>query len=347
MLRSLKLFLLYFSAFFFTFEARFMSQLNQIKEPVKNELKEFDQFFSDYLKGNAPLLNIITSYVLKTKGKQIRPLLVFLSAKIFGNINASTFHAATFIELMHTATLIHDDVVDNAMERRGMFSINALWKNKIAVLIGDYFLAKGLLLAVDKQEFRLLRIVSDAVKEMSEGELLQIEKARKLDINEDLYYEIIRKKTATLIAACTLAGCVSANATEQQAQQMKQLGYAIGMAFQIKDDLFDFNLNNHTGKPAGNDIREQKYTLPIIHTFKVCSEKEKKELKQLLKNFKQDKKSILAINEIIERNQGFEYAQQVMKNYIQQAKNILSMMPPNDANDSLNMLIDYIIERQS
>lgn len=324
-----------------------MGQLHQIKEPVKNELKEFDQFFSDYIKGNAPLLNIITSYVLKTKGKQIRPLLVFLSAKIFGNINTSTFHAATFIELMHTATLIHDDVVDNAFERRGMFSINALWKNKIAVLIGDYFLAKGLLLAVDKQEFRLLHIVSDAVKEMSEGELLQIEKARKLDINEELYYEIIRKKTATLIAACTLAGSVSANSTEQQSQQMKELGYAIGMAFQIKDDLFDFNLNNQTGKPAGNDIREQKYTLPIIHTFKVCSEKERKELKQLLKSFKQDKKSILPINQIIERNQGFEYTQQVMKNYIQQAKNILSMMPKNDANHSLNMLIDYIIERQN
>ncbi|MCX7861380.1 MAG: polyprenyl synthetase family protein [Bacteroidales bacterium] len=322
-----------------------MSILNQIKKPVQKELQEFDEFFSSYLQGNTPLLNIITSYVLKTKGKQIRPLLVFLSAKIFGNVHPSTYYAATFIELMHTATLIHDDVVDNALERRGMFSINALWKNKVAVLIGDYFLAKGLLLAVDKQEFRLLHIVSDAVKEMSEGELLQIEKARKLDISEELYYDIIRKKTATLIAACTLAGSVSVNTDETLNQQMKELGYSIGMAFQIKDDLFDFNMNNQTGKPAGNDIREQKYTLPIIHTFKVCSDKEKKQLKELLKNFKQDKKHIIEINQIIEKNNGFQYTENIMKNYIHQAKNILSALPHNEANEAMNLLIDYIIER--
>ncbi len=322
-----------------------MDILEQIKEPINKELKEFEHFFASYLKGNTILLNAISSYVLKTKGKQIRPILVFLSAKIFNNINSATFHAATLIELMHTATLIHDDVVDNSYERRGMFSINALWKNKIAVLIGDYFLAKGLLLAVEKNEYRLLQIVSEAVKEMSEGELLQIEKARKLDINEDLYFQIIRKKTAALIAACTLAGSVSANIPEEQNLLMKELGLNIGMAFQIKDDLFDFNINNNPGKPTGNDIREQKYTLPIIHTFKVCSDKEKNELKKLLKNFEKNKKSILEINQIIKKNNGFHYTENIMKQYIQKGKEILKNLPQNEANNSLSLLIDYIIER--
>ncbi len=322
-----------------------MGKLDTIKQPIKKELADFDSFFSSFLKGNDSLLNIITSYVLKTKGKQLRPILVFLSAKLFNNINASTYHAASLIELMHTATLIHDDVVDNAYERRGMFSVNALWKNKVAVLIGDYFLAKGLLLAVDQNEFRLLQIVSEAVKEMSEGELLQIEKARKLDINEDLYYQIIQKKTATLIAACTTAGSVSAQCTKEQELQMKELGYHIGMAFQIKDDLFDFNLNNKTGKPAGNDIREQKYTLPIIHTFKVCNKKERKELKKLLKDFEDNKQNIHQINHIIKQNKGFEYTETVMKNFIAQAKEILKQMPQNEANQSLSLLMDYIIER--
>ncbi|NSW46251.1 MAG: polyprenyl synthetase family protein [Bacteroidales bacterium] len=322
-----------------------MSTLDLIKLPVKEDLKAFDDYFSNYLKSNASLLNLITSYVLKTKGKQIRPLLVFLSAKLFDNVNSSTFQAASLIELMHTATLIHDDVVDDSYERRGMFSVNALWKNKVAVLIGDYFLAKGLLLAVEKNEFKLLQIVSEAVKEMSEGELLQIEKARKLDINEDLYYKIIRKKTATLLAACTYSGSVSAGISEELSLKMKEMGYHIGMAFQIKDDLFDFNLNNKTGKPAGNDIREQKYTLPLIYTLKNCSIKEKKELLSLLKNFEKNKKSIQEINTIINEHHGFEYTQKVMMNYIQNAKEILSTMPQNEANKSLQLLIDYIVER--
>ncbi len=322
-----------------------MNTLEQIKQPISKELQDFEHFFSSYLKGSGKLLNIISSYILKTKGKQIRPILVFLSAKIFNNVNESTFHAATFIELMHTATLIHDDVVDNSFERRGMFSINALWKNKIAVLIGDYFLAKGLLLAVDKNEYRLLQVVSEAVKEMSEGELLQIEKARKLDINEDLYFQIIRKKTATLISACTLAGSISANVSAEEALVVKELGLNIGMAFQIKDDLFDFNIKNITGKPFGNDIREQKYTLPIIHTFKVCSDKEKKQLKNLLKNFEKNKQSIIEINQIIEKNKGFHYTENIMKEYIQKGKNILKTLPQNGANNSFSLLIDYIIER--
>lgn len=322
-----------------------MKTLDQIKNPIKAELKEFDNFFSSYIKGNASLLNVISSYVLKTKGKQIRPMLVFLSSKVFNNVNSSTFHAATLIELMHTATLIHDDVVDNSYERRGMFSINALWKNKIAVLIGDYFLAKGLLLAVEKNEYRLLQIVSEAVKEMSEGELLQIEKARKLDINEELYFRIIQKKTATLMAACTMAGSISANATEEHNNLMKELGLSIGIAFQIKDDLFDFNIDNQTGKPSGNDIREQKYTLPIIHTFKNCSEKENKELKYLLKTFEKNKQNIHEINNIIEKNDGFRYTENVMKKYIQKGKDILIKLPQNEANTALSLLIDYIIER--
>ena len=322
-----------------------MDNLSLIKKPIIKQLEEFNNFFSSYLKGNATLLNIISSYVLKTKGKQIRPILVFLSAKIFNNINSSTFYAATLIELMHTATLIHDDVVDNSYERRGMFSVNALWKNKIAVLIGDYFLAKGLLLAVENNEFKLLKIVSDAVKEMSEGELLQIEKARKLDISEELYFEIIRKKTATLISACTHAGSASAGLNDNECQVMKELGYNIGMAFQIKDDLFDFNINNDTGKPSGNDIREQKYTLPLIYTFKVCSNDEKKRLKYLLKNFEKNKNYIFEINDIINKNNGFAYTESIMQNYIAKAKNILETLPQNEANKSLELLIDYIIER--
>ncbi len=323
-----------------------MASIEVIKKPVKNDLQQFDDFFSSYLKSNASLLNIITSYVLKTKGKQIRPLLVFLSSKLFSDIHPSTFHAASLIELMHTATLIHDDVVDDSYERRGMFSVNALWKNKVSVLIGDYFLAKGLMLAVEKGEFRLLQIVSEAVKEMSEGELLQIEKARKLDINEELYYNIIRKKTATLLAACTYSGSVSGGASEEDALKMKELGNYIGMAFQIKDDLFDFNMDNKTGKPAGNDIREQKYTLPLIHTFKTCSTTEKKHLYKLLKQFEKNKNNIYEINKIISEHQGFEYTQHVMMSFIQKAKDILTIMPQNEANESLSLLIDYIVERQ-
>lgn len=324
-----------------------MRNIEVIKKPVKEELQQFDKFFSLYLKSNASLLNIITSYVLKNKGKQIRPLLVFLSSKLFNNVNSSSFHAATFIELMHTATLIHDDVVDNSYERRGMFSVNALWKNKVSVLIGDYFLAKGLMLAVEKGEYRLLQIVSEAVKEMSEGELLQIEKARKLDINEDLYYNIIRKKTATLFSACTLSGSVSGGASEEDCLKMKELGNYIGIAFQIKDDLFDFNINNNTGKPAGNDIREQKYTLPLIYTFKTCSNTEKKHLFKLLKQFENNKNSIHEINKIITEHHGFEYTEQIMMSYVQKAKDILTTMPQNEANKSLVLLIDYIVERQN
>ncbi len=322
-----------------------MKTIDSIKKPVNDDLKKFDDFFSSYLKSNASILNIITSYVLKTKGKQIRPILVFLSAKLFENVNKSTYHAASLIELMHTATLIHDDVVDNSYERRGMFSVNALWKNKVAVLIGDYFLAKGLLLAVEKGEVKLLEVVSEAVKEMSEGELLQIEKARKLNINEDLYYSIIRKKTATLLAACTYAGSISSGASPEDCLKMKEMGYHLGMAFQIKDDLFDFNMDNKTGKPAGNDIREQKYTLPLIHTFKSCNGTEKKHLFKLLKQFEKNKNSINEINTIISEHKGFEYTEQVMQDYIQKAKDILNSFPQNEANQALMLLVDYIVER--
>jgi octaprenyl-diphosphate synthase len=322
-----------------------MDTLAKIKVPVKDDLNKFDDFFSSYIKSHAPLLNIITNYILKTKGKQIRPILVFLSAKLFENVNDSTYHAASLIELMHTATLIHDDVVDNSYERRGLFSINALWKNKISVLIGDYLLAKGLLLSVDKNEFQLLHAVSEAVKEMSEGELLQIEKARKIDINEDLYYNIIQKKTASLISACTYAGSLSAKASPEDCLKMKTLGYNIGMAFQIKDDLFDFNLDNKTGKPAGNDIREQKYTLPLIHSFKSCNSAEKKHLFKLLKKFDKNKESIREINRIIEEKHGFEYTEKIMKQYINDAKQLLISFPQNEANASLSELVDYIIQR--
>ncbi len=325
-----------------------MNQLFFIKKTVINELKEFNLFFDSFLKNSSSsLLNIISSYILKNKGKQIRPLLVFLSAKLFNNITPSTYYAASLIELMHTATLIHDDVVDNSYERRGMFSVNALWKNKVAVLLGDYFLAKGLILAVDKNEYKLLHIVSEAVREMSEGELLQIEKARKIDITEDLYYTIIYKKTASLISACTLAGAISANANQEDCIKLKELGKNIGMAFQIKDDLFDFNIHNKTGKPAGNDIREQKYTLPIIYTLKQSNSEDKKTLLKLLKTFEDNKENIYDINKLIEKYGGFTYTKHIMFNYINKAKEILSDLPQNEANNSLALLIDYLQNREN
>ena len=259
-----------------------MVSLNQIKTPVKEELNEFEKYFHDYMKSHVSLLNIITRYVLKSKGKQMRPLLVLLSAKLIGKVNISTFHAASLIELMHTATLIHDDVVDESYQRRGYLSVNALWRNKISVLVGDYLLAKGLLLAIDNSEFELLRTVSDAVKEMSEGELLQIEKARKLDINEDLYFEIIRKKTAMLIAASSAGGALSAGANPEETLRMKTFGESLGIAFQIKDDLFDYSAGNKTGKPAGNDIREKKVTLPLIFALKQATSSEKRKILKIV-----------------------------------------------------------------
>jgi octaprenyl-diphosphate synthase len=322
-----------------------MDTLAKIKGPVEGELKEFNRSFRDYLKSKAPLLNIITSYVIRNKGKQMRPLFVLLTAKQCGGITPSSYNAASLIELMHTATLIHDDVVDESYERRGIFSVNALWRNKIAVLVGDFLLAKGLLLAVDNSEHELLRIVSDAVREMSEGELLQIQKARKLDISEELYTEIIRKKTAVLIASCAACGAKSSGAGNETVEKMYKFGEAVGMAFQVRDDLFDYYAGNKSGKPAGNDIREKKVTLPLIYALRQSPENEKK---AILRIVKRGDPTLLQVNEVVEfvkKYGGFEYSTQVMDSYRNTALEILHSMPSNDATEALVALVHYTTSR--
>ena len=322
-----------------------MSSLDIIKAPVKEELKEFEKYFNGYMKSRVALLNIITKYVLKSKGKQMRPMLVLLSAKLFGKVTLSSFHAASQIELMHTATLIHDDVVDESYERRGFLSVNALWRNKISVLVGDYLLAKGLLLAVDNSEFEVLRTVSDAVKEMSEGELLQIEKARKLDIREELYFEIIEKKTAVLIAACAKAGAQSANASAEDIEKMKQFGLAIGIAFQIKDDLFDYNPENKTGKPAGNDIREKKITLPLIFALNQVSASDKRKILKIVASKDPDKAQLKIVVDFVRNNGGFDYATNRMNEYKQKSVDILNTFPDCEAKTSLFEFVNYVTSR--
>ncbi|MCB0663573.1 MAG: polyprenyl synthetase family protein, partial [Saprospiraceae bacterium] len=249
--------------------------LDAIKHPIQQELEDFESHFRDSMKSKVALLDQITFYIVRRKGKQVRPMFVFLSAKTCGDITPSTFNAASLVELLHTATLVHDDVVDDAFERRGFFSINALWKNKIAVLVGDYLLSRGLLLSLQNKEFQILEIVSNAVRAMSEGELLQIEKARQLDITEDIYFDIIRQKTATLIAACCAIGAASVGSSKEEIEKMHHFGEIIGTAFQMKDDLFDYT-DDKIGKPTGIDIKEQKMTLPLIYTLNNCSEDKKK-----------------------------------------------------------------------
>jgi len=323
-----------------------MSAVDSIKAPIKQEMKNFQPYLHTYLKSNARLLNIIVTYLLKRKGKQMRPMLVFLSAQLNGTINESTYHAASLIELMHTASLVHDDVVDDSNMRRGFFSINALWKNKVAVLFGDFLLARGLLLAVHKQEFELLKIVSKAVEDMSQGELMQIEKARKLDIDEETYFEIIRQKTAALMVACTAAGTHSVGVNGQTLAQMEKFGEYLGMAFQIRDDLFDYDRNGDYGKPSGNDIKERKMTLPFIHALNQCSRSEKS---KIFKMMRQKNKSTELIDEImafVRKFGGIEYAKTVMNEYKTKALDILSGMPKNQANESLVQLVEYTINRK-
>ncbi len=318
-----------------------MPSLSSIKEPIKDDLNNFEPYFRSLMKSKAPLLNIITNYIIKRKGKQMRPMLVFLTSRLFGEVNQSSYNAATLIELMHTATLIHDDVVDNSYQRRGMFSINALWKNKIAVLVGDYLLSRGLLVAVDNNEFELLKVVSEAVREMSEGELLQIEKARKLDITEDVYFDIIQKKTASLIAACAKAGATSVKANEIQLAKIKDFGMKVGIAFQIRDDIFDYTNTGNIGKPSGNDIREKKMTLPLIYVLNNSSSGEKRKIINIVKKKSEDKNRVdKLVKHVIDKG-GIEYASKVMDTYKNEALNILSEMPQNEANKALVDFVNY------
>ncbi|MCD4665000.1 MAG: polyprenyl synthetase family protein [Bacteroidales bacterium] len=323
-----------------------MATLNKIKRPIQSHLAEFEKEFRDSMKSSVPLLDIITGYIVKRKGKQMRPMFVFLSAGICGEINKSTYTAATLIELLHTATLVHDDVVDDSNERRGFFSINALWKNKIAVLVGDYLLSKGLLLSLDNDEFNLLKIVSEATREMSEGELLQIEKARKLNIKESIYFEIIRKKTASLIASCCAAGALSVNTDKETIEKMKLFGRNVGIAFQIKDDLFDYELSNSAGKPNGIDIKEQKMTLPLIYLLNNSSYIEKRKIINIDKNHNNNPVKVSEVINLVNNSGGIEYAREKMKEYHNKALQILNEFLESDSKTALKQLVDFTIERR-
>src|SRR6056297_1305846 len=301
----------------------------------------FESKFRESMTSKVALLNRITHYIVNRKGKQMRPMFVFLTAKLLNNgtVNERTYRGAAVIELIHTATLVHDDVVDESMKRRGFFSINALWKNKIAVLVGDYLLSKGLLLSIDNGDFDLLRIISVAVREMSEGELLQIEKARRLDITEDIYYEIIRQKTATLIAACCSLGAASVRPDSPEVQKMRKFGELIGMAFQIKDDLFDYG-NERIGKPTGIDIKEQKMTLPLIFVLNKVSKKEKTWLINSVKNHNKDKKRVNEVIAFVREQGGLEYAVSKMKDFQQKALALLEDYPESPYKDSLILMVN-------
>lgn len=293
------------------------------------------------------LLNRITHYIVNRKGKQMRPMFVFLSAKMVSNgqLSERTYRGASVIELIHTATLVHDDVVDDSNQRRSFFSINALWKNKIAVLVGDFLLSKGLLLSIDNEDFDLLKLISIAVREMSEGELLQIEKARKLDITEDIYFDIIRQKTATLIAACCGIGAASVGASNETVQQMRKFGEYIGIAFQIKDDLFDYT-DEKIGKPTGIDIKEQKMTLPLIYTLNNCSKKEKSWIINSVKKYNKDKKRVKEVIAFVKENGGIDYTIAKMNDYKNKALSILETYPDSPYKSSLLQMIDYVVERK-
>jgi len=323
-----------------------MTTLTEIKRPVQSHLDVFEKKFRDSMKSSVPLLDIITRYIIKRKGKQMRPMFVFLSAGICGKINESTYTAASLIELLHTATLVHDDVVDDSNKRRGFFSINALWKNKIAVLVGDYLLSRGLLLSLDNNEFNLLKIVSNATREMSEGELLQIEKARKLDIKEDIYFKIIRKKTASLIASCCASGASSVNSNKETIEKMRQFGENVGIAFQIKDDLFDYETSNSTGKPNGIDIKEQKMTLPLIYMLNNSGYIEKRKIVNIVKNHNNNPEKVAAIINKLNQSGGIEYARSKMKIYHDNALQILEEFPNSESKTSLKKLVDFTIERK-
>ena len=322
-----------------------MKIIDQLKRPIGEEMELFEGRFSKAMSSKVALLNRITHYIVNRKGKQMRPMFVFLTAKLLGKTNERTFRAASVIELIHTATLVHDDVVDGSDKRRGFFSINALWKNKIAVLVGDYLLSKGLLLCIDNKDFDLLEIISIAVREMSEGELLQIEKARNLDINEEIYYEVIRKKTATLIASCCALGACSVDASQNNIKKMTYFGEKIGMVFQIKDDLFDYG-QQRIGKPTGIDIRERKMTLPLIYAMKQASPLERRWLKRNFKKNNKNKKTIKEVIAFVKSKGGLEYSISKMHEFQHEAISILDSFPASESKDSLKKLVSYVIDRE-
>ncbi len=315
------------------------------KQILAEEIKEFEQYFKQNMKSRAPLLDRIMQYIVKRKGKQLRPMFVLLSAKLGGKITETSYRAASLVELLHTATLVHDDVVDEAMERRGFFSINALWKNKVAVLVGDYLLSKGLLLSLDNNDFQVLKIMSEAVRQMSEGELLQIEKARNLNLKEDIYYEIIKGKTASLLAAACSAGAYTTFKDAESVEKMRLFGEKTGMAFQIKDDLFDYGDTN-VGKPTGNDIKEKKMTLPLIYTLNNCDSALRKKIIYIVKNQNTDKQKIQFVLDAVNDFGGIKYATEKMFNYRDEALNILHSFPQSDERTAMEELVRYTTDRK-
>jgi octaprenyl-diphosphate synthase len=322
-----------------------MSILTQIRRPVEKEMAEFEAYFSKTMHSEIPLLKIILNYIFRRKGKQMRPLLVFLTARLNGEITEATYIAATFIELLHTASLVHDDVVDDANERRGALSINALWNSKIAVLVGDYLLSKGMLISVEKNRFDMLEIVSDAVKSMSEGELLQLQKSRKLNLKEEDYFKIISSKTAALLSACTACGARSVSEDAETIQLMKDLGENIGIAFQIRDDLLDYEVTGLTGKASGNDIKEKKITLPLIHALEQASYMEKRHILGIIKNRKKTKAEINEVISFVADNGGMDYAELKMNQYRDKALAILDSYPESEVKQSMKKFVDYTTSR--
>jgi octaprenyl-diphosphate synthase len=323
-----------------------MSELGIIMKPVREEMAQFEAYFGKTMQSSIPLLKIILNYIFRRKGKQMRPLLVFLSAKLNGTIGEPTFVAATFIELLHTASIVHDDVVDDADERRGALSINALWNSKIAVLVGDYMLSKGLLISIEKNRTDMLEIVSEAVKSMTEGELLQIQKARKLNIREEDYFRIIRCKTAALIASCTACGARSVTSNPDTIQLMREFGETIGIAFQIRDDILDYEGNGITGKRSGNDIKEKKITLPLIHSLEKASLSRKKQILKIIGNKKKSASDVAEVIRFVSENGGTDYAVDKMNQYRDKALAILDTYPESEVKESLRQFVHYTVSRE-
>lgn len=320
-------------------------KLNDIRRPIAKELDEFEVRFKQSMKSNAPLLDRITHYIVTRKGKQMRPMFVFLSAKLCGDINEATYTAASLVEILHTATLVHDDVVDDSYQRRGFFSVNALWKNKIAVLVGDYLLSKGLLLSIENNQFQLLHILSNTIQAMSEGELLQLEKARRLDIKEDVYFDIIRGKTASLIASACACGTSTVTKDEKVIEQVRQMGENIGIAFQIKDDLFDYE-EAEVGKPRGIDIKERKMTLPLIYTLNKVDYLTKRKIINIVKNDNQNTDKVRWVIQTVRENGGMEYATQKMNEYKNSSLQILDVFGNNEAKMAIQQLIEFTVNRK-
>lgn len=321
--------------------------LSQISRPIKQELEEFDLLFKNSMKSKVGIVDLVTRYILRQKGKKIRPLLVLLSSKTAGMVNDRSYRGAVLVELLHTATLIHDDVVDNADKRRGVWSINALFKNKVSVLMGDYLLSRGLMIAVEGKDFDFLGVITNAVRRMSEGELLQIQKTRKLDIDEETYFKVISDKTASLLETCCVIGAMSASDNSEYHEAMKKFGHSIGISFQIRDDILDYEgTSSLIGKPVGGDIKEKKITLPLIYSLRQVSDSKASEIKKLLKNGK-DKDKVKKIIQFVRENNGIDYALQTAQKYSVEAKESLSIFPDSPAKIALESLVDFITERKN